>query len=86
MGVYLVFHVTEEGWVRRGGKGGCGKILFVRITFPFPCIHGLLELLWDTFTKGGYFWIGKLFYFNGFLGILHITTKLAATKTHGISI
>ena len=43
VGVYFVFfHVTEEGWVRRGGKGkvGCGEIflleLFVRISFPFP--------------------------------------------------
>ena len=28
VGVYLVFYVTEEGWVRRGGKGegGCGEI------------------------------------------------------------
>ena len=26
---FKVFHETEEGWVRRGGKeeGGCGEIL-----------------------------------------------------------
>ena len=44
VGVYLVFvDVTEEGWVRRGGRkrkrGLCGNFpleLLVRITFPFP--------------------------------------------------
>ena len=37
MEVYFVFfHVFEEGWVRRGGKGEeyFGVELFVRITFP----------------------------------------------------
>ena len=40
--VYLVFYVTEDGWVRREGKGeeDCGRNfpleLFVRITFPIP--------------------------------------------------
>ena len=44
LGVYLdIFHINEEGWVKKGEKGRelWGNFpleLFVRISFPFPCL------------------------------------------------
>ena len=43
MGVYLIFYVTEEGWVRRGEKeeGGCGKIFPLELSESHSLFPGI---------------------------------------------